>query len=122
VVASHMADAPAPEVIQARRDAKQCLACGESSSHWRFQDCPRLRSQPHLVEVLRQWLRRTQTAKPRRQDRSRPSPRDALVVSHRQPSDRAVSLSAHLHTAIVALQAMEAAMAGRRDDSDSEDS
>jgi hypothetical protein len=33
-----------------------------------------------------------------------------------------VSLSAHLHTAIVALQAMEAAMAGRRDDSDSEDS
>ena len=122
IVASHMADAPPPEIIQARRDAKQCLACGESSTHWRFQDCPRLRSQPHLVEVLRQWLRRTQTAKPRRQAGSRPSPRDALVVSHRQPSDRSVPLSSHLHTAIVALQAMEAAMAGRQDDSGSEDS
>ena len=122
IVASHMADAPSPEVIQARRDAKQCLACGESSTHWKFQDCPRLRSQPHLVEVLWQWLRRTQTAKPRRQAGSRPSPRDALVVSHRQPSDRSVPLSAHLHTAIVALQAMEAAMAGRQDDSGSEDS
>jgi len=122
IVASHMADAPPPEVIQARRDAKQCLACGESSTHWRFQDCPRIRSQPHLVEVLRQWLRRNKTAKPRRQAGSRPSPRDALVVSHRQPSDRSMPLSAHLHTAIVALQAMEAAMAGRQDDSGSEDS
>jgi hypothetical protein len=122
IVASHMTDAPAPEVIQARRDAKQCLACGESSSHWRFQDCPRLRSQPHLMEVLRQWLRRSQTSKPRRPDRSRPSPQAALVVSHRQPSDRSVPLAAHLHTAIVALQAMEAAMAGRQEDSGSEDS
>jgi hypothetical protein len=134
IVASHMADAPPPEIIQARRDAKQCLACGESSTHWRFQDCPRFRSQPHLVEVLRQWLRRTQTAKPRRQAGSRPSPRDTLVVSHRQPSDRSVPLSGtstrrscrfrkrHLHTAIVPLQAMEAAMSGRQDDSGSEDS
>ena len=122
IVASHMADAPPPEIIQARRDAKQCLACGESSTHWRFQDCPRLRSQTHLVEVLRQWLRRNQTAKPRRSAGSRPSPREAFVVSHSQPSDSSVPLSAHLHTAIVSLQAMEAAMASRQDDSGSEDS
>ena len=36
IVASHMADAQSPEVIQAWRDAKQCLACGESSTHWKF--------------------------------------------------------------------------------------
>jgi len=71
---------------------------------------------------LRQWLRRTQTAKPRRQAGSRPSQRGALVVYHRQPSDRSAPLSAHLHTAIVALQAMEAAMAGHQEDSGSEDS
>jgi hypothetical protein len=122
IVASHMADATPPEIIQARKNAKQCLACGESSTHWRFQDCPLLRSQPHLVEVLRQWLRRNQTAKPRRPAGSRPSPRDVLVVSRRQPSDRSVPLSEHLHTAIVALQSMEAAMVARQDDSGSEDS
>ena len=121
VVASHMADPPPPEVIKAQRDAKQCLACGESSN-WRFQECPRLRNHPHLVDVLRQWLRRNQTAAPRQADGSRPPRRDLLVVSRRQPSDRSVPLNEHLHTAIVALQSMEAAMAGRQDDSGSEDS
>jgi hypothetical protein len=46
VVATHMPDAPPPHVIQQRREARQCLACGDSSSHWRFQDCPKVKAQP----------------------------------------------------------------------------
>ena len=58
VVATHMPDAPPPHVIQQRREARQCLACGESSSHWRFQDCPKLKAQPQLLQVLLAWIRR----------------------------------------------------------------
>ena len=34
VVATHMPDDPLPHVIQQRSEARQCLACGESSSHY----------------------------------------------------------------------------------------
>jgi hypothetical protein len=39
--------------IQERRESGQCLACGESSSLWRFQDCPKVKAPSELVQVLR---------------------------------------------------------------------
>jgi hypothetical protein len=63
VVATHMPDAPPPHVMQQRREARQCLACGESSSHCCFQDCPKLKAQPQLVQVLRAWIRRDRAAR-----------------------------------------------------------
>jgi hypothetical protein len=33
VVTAHMPDDPPPHVIWQLREARQCLACGESSSH-----------------------------------------------------------------------------------------
>ena len=52
VVATHMPDDPLPHVIQQRSEARQCLACGESSSHWRFQDCPKVKTQPQLMMMM----------------------------------------------------------------------
>ena len=65
VVATHMPDAPLTHVIQQPREARQCLACGESSSHWRFQDCPKVKAHPQLVQVLREWLRRDRATRGR---------------------------------------------------------
>jgi hypothetical protein len=58
---------PAPSLacIQQRSEARQCLACGESSSHWRFQDCPKVKAQPQLVQVLREWIRRDRATRGR---------------------------------------------------------
>ena len=102
-VATHMVDAPPPHVVQERRTAGQCLACGESTTHTRFTDCPHVRDQPHLVEALRDFLRREraerQSAHPRREARvrrGRPSP----------PPSSSPPLTAQLHTAIAALQAI----------------
>ena len=33
VMATHMTDSPPSRIIQQQREAKQCLACGDSSSH-----------------------------------------------------------------------------------------
>ena len=33
VMATHMTDSPPPRIIQQQLEAKQCLACGDSSSH-----------------------------------------------------------------------------------------
>ena len=58
IAAQHLPAPPPPALIQQRREAGQCLACGESTSHSRFTECPQARSNPALVETLRAFLRR----------------------------------------------------------------
>ena len=58
VMATHMPDSPSPHIIQQLLEAKQCLACGESSSHWCFLDCQKVKVQPQLVQVLLEWMHR----------------------------------------------------------------
>jgi hypothetical protein len=65
VVATHMPDAPPPHIVQQRREARQCLACGKSSSHWHFQDCPKVKAQLQLVQVLLKWIRRDRATRER---------------------------------------------------------
>ena len=104
VVATHMPDTPPAHVSQERRAAGQCLECGESTSHWRFTECPRVRANPQLMETMREWLRRERASRPpqRRREQATPAPpRDASRPARPSSSvDRA-----HLNTAIAALQA-----------------
>ena len=58
IAAQHLPSPPPPALIQQRREAGQCLACGESTSHTRFSDCPQVRSNPTMLETLRAFLRR----------------------------------------------------------------
>ena len=120
VVATHMPDTPPAHVIQERRAAGQCLVCGESTSHWRFTECPRVRANPQLMETMREWLRRERASRPpRRREKAPPAPpRDASRPARPSSSvDRE-----HLNTAIAALQAMASSMASpvASDDSDEE--
>jgi hypothetical protein len=120
VVATHMPDTPPAHVIQERRAAGQCLVCGESTSHWRFTECPRVRANPQLMETMREWLRRERASRPpRRREQAPPAPpRDASRPARPSSSvDRE-----HLNTAIAALQAMASSMASpvASDDSDEE--
>jgi len=113
VVATHMPDAPPPHVIQQRREAKQCLACGESSSHWRFQDCPKVKAQPQLVQVLREWMRRDRAARGRVVDGR--AAEDVRRADHgdfrrRLPRPQMEPVREQLHTAIAALQSMAASL------------
>jgi hypothetical protein len=126
VVATHMPDAPPPHVIQQRREARQCLACGESSSHWRFQDCPKVKAQPQLVQVLREWLRRDRATRVRVvEGRAAEGPRRADHGDHRRrpPRPQVEPVREQLHTAIAALQSMAASLTPpleEQDDSDDE--
>ena len=121
VVATHMPDTPPAHVIQERRAAGQCLVCGDSTSHWRFTECPRVRANPQLMETMREWLRRERASRPpqRRREQATPAPpRDASRPARPSSSvDRA-----HLNTAIAALQAMASSLASpaASDDSDEE--
>ena len=121
VVATHMPDTPPAHVIQERRAAGQCLVCGESTSHWRFTECPRVRTNPQLMETMREWLRRERASRPppRRREQATPAPpREASRPARPSSSvDRA-----HLNTAIAALQAMASSLASpaASDDSDEE--
>jgi hypothetical protein len=65
VVATHLSDDHLPHVIQERRETRQCLACGESSSLWRFQDGPKVKAQSELMQVLREWTRRDRATRGR---------------------------------------------------------
>jgi hypothetical protein len=58
IAAQHLPSPPSSALIQQRRDAGQCLACGESTTHSRFTECPQVRGNPALVETLRAFLRR----------------------------------------------------------------
>jgi hypothetical protein len=126
VVATHMPDAPPPHVIQQRREARQCLACGESSSHWRFQDCPKVKAQPQLVQVLREWLRRDRATRGRVvEGRTTEGVRRADHGDHRRrpPRPQMEPVREQLHTAIAALQSMVASLTpplAEQDDSDDE--
>ena len=120
VVATHMPDTPPAHVSQERRAAGQCLECGESTSHWRFTECPRVRANPQLMETMREWLRRERASRPpqRRREQATPAPpRDASRPARPSSSvDRA-----HLNTAIAALQAMASSLASPAASDDSED-
>jgi hypothetical protein len=126
VVATHMPDAPPPHVIQQRREARQCLACGESSSHWRFQDCPKVKAQPQLVQVLREWIRRDRATRGRVvEGRAAEGVRRADHGDHRRrpPRPQMEQVREQLHTAIAALQSMAASLSPQleeQDDSDDE--
>ena len=134
VIATHMPDAPPPHVIQQRREAKQCLACGESSAHWRFQDCPRVKAQPQLMQVLREWMRRDRATRGRgtdgagaeRVDNNRAAggpPRAERVGDNRRFPAARPTLREHLNTAITALQSVAASLSPRsegQEDSDGE--
>ena len=113
VVATHMPDAPPPHVIQQRREARQCLACGESSSHWRFQDCPKVKAQPQLVQVLREWIRRDRATRGRVvEGRAAEGVRRIDQGDHRRrpPRPQMEPVREQLHTAIAALQSMAASL------------
>jgi hypothetical protein len=126
VVATHMPDAPPPHVIQQRREARQCLACGESSSHWRFPDCPKVKAQPQLMQVLREWLRRDRATRGRVvAGRAAEGVRRADPADHRRrpPRPQMEPVREQLHTAIAALQSMAASLSPpleEQDDSDDE--
>ena len=119
VVATHMPDTPPAHVIQERRAAGQCLVCGDSTSHWRFTECPRVRTNPQLMETMREWLRRERASRPpqRRREQAAPAPpRDASRPARPSSSvDRA-----HLNTAIAALQAIASSLASPAASDDSE--
>ena len=109
VMATHMPDAPPPHVIQQRREARQCLACGEASSHWRFQDCPKVKTQPQLVHVLREWIRRDRASRGRNAEgRGAEGVRraDHGDIRRRPPAPQMEPMREQLHTAIAALQSM----------------
>jgi hypothetical protein len=126
VVATHMTDAPPPHVIQQSREARQCLSCGESSSHWRFQDCPKVKAQPQLVQVLREWIHRDRATRGRVvEGRAAEGVRRADHGDHhrRPPRPQMEPVREQLHTAIAALQSMAASLSSpleEQDDSDNE--
>ncbi len=113
VMATHMPDAPPPHVIQQRREARQCLACGEASSHWRFQDCPKVKTQPQLVHVLREWIRRDRASRGRNAEgRAAEGVRraDHGDIRRRPPAPQMEPMREQLNTAIAALQSMAASL------------
>ena len=125
IAAQHLPSPPSSALIQQRRDAGQCLACVESTTHSRFTECPQVRVNPALVETLRAFLRR-HNADRRARGWSRGTAegtRRPVPASADRPQAPAARLSDQVHHLIDQLHHLAALVdgGGKREDSESDE-
>jgi len=125
IAAQHLPSPPSSALIQQRRDAGQCLACGESTTHSRFTECPQVRDNPAIVETLRAFLRRHNADRRARGWSRGPAegPRRPVPAPAVRPQAPAARLSDQVHHLIDQLHHLAALVdgEGKREDPESDE-